>query len=208
MEHNINEPIIYVVYNSKKQISLENDIRNVDLSESTQVVCIGKKTLEKSVIDTESFIQKKPIYNGVITDVFKSISVKNNNTIYEIYAITNLVLASSILTQKPKDLDYERIILAIKENACDEEYNLDKLCKHVFMSRRKVQYVLKEHDTSFLVELNNCRLDNLNTILLTTKNVKIDKAAITAGFKNASSANRLLKKRTGSSISAMYKNLL
>ena len=105
-----------------------------------------------------------------------------------------------------KPSDYERVYSAIQNNFKDPTFSIEMLSKNVFMSKRKLQYVLSKNGVSFKFLCNDLRLAYL------LKNIDkfndINELIFRSGFKNALSANKVFKDKFGMTVKKYKLNKL
>ncbi len=134
------------------------------------------------------------IHEDIIFSLMNSVS-KSGKPEYEIMALANIIGVDNYKAEV--NYNYKKIVGCIEKHGLSCNFNLGYLCSCAHMSRRKVQYIISEHETTFLELLHNFRVRKLKDLLKnepgTAHSVLIERV----GFKNISSANRIFHKVTG-----------
>ncbi|MGL4380669.1 MAG: helix-turn-helix domain-containing protein [Vibrio sp.] len=128
-------------------------------------------------------------YNGLFSELFRQIS-KDSHYTNEILAIANL---AAIGAKKTSEAKHCIVSDSIERNYKKPDFSLEKLCKETYMSRRKIQYILKDKNTSFLLELKTRRVKALKHMIdNANKDRKFSLSSVynKAGFKSTTAANR------------------
>ncbi|WP_423460129.1 helix-turn-helix domain-containing protein [Ottowia sp. VDI28] len=114
--------------------------------------------------------------------------------------VCNLLKVTSRQTDAPcdaKELRRQALVHYLRRHACDPNLTLDTAAGHLHMSRRLVQQVLHEMDTSFTQFIIEERLTSVATQLPGSGKVPISRIAYQAGFNDVSHFNYLFKRKFG-----------
>jgi AraC-like DNA-binding protein len=144
------------------------------------------------------------VHGALIKRLFELIK-HSDNPIYEILALANIVGVDNYRVDVNNQL--VKIRQVIEDNYRNEDFNLDNLCRLVYMSKRKVQYILSDGGVSFLELLNGYRVEVLRGLLLKEPRTAVEILSINAGFNNQNTANRVFKSKFGVSISEFKRNI-
>lgn len=175
---------------------------DIKLNESSQVLIVSKEFFH-------GFCKVK-IHPGIIANPYESLMVElfeliriDDDSRNEIIAIANL--AAMVAKKKVAECD---LIKIIKDNHLDSNFDLDRLCGLVHMSRRTVQYQLSKSGKSFSHELKKLRVMKLKEFIESSSGkLKISSLAYRSGFKNPSAANRDFLILVGISIKEYISNI-
>lgn len=129
--------------------------------------------------------------------MFESI-VRVKNPMYMIISLANYIGSGGFLANE--QASFLRIKISIRENFSDCEFNLNKLCGLVYMSRRKVQYILSSYNDNFLNLLSFYRVNYLKNMIDENMGESTLELINLSGFRTCQTANRLFKKYVGVSI--------
>ncbi|GEK15981.1 helix-turn-helix domain-containing protein [Aliivibrio fischeri] len=131
----------------------------------------------------------------LIHNLFESIKI-TKKPIYTLLSLVNFI--GSDIYQK--DDIFEKIKNTIEINSDNANFNLEELCSIIFMSKRKVQYIISSNNTTYSQLLQQYRIYKLKNLIMENKNISILKMSFISGFANYSTANRLFKHYVGVSI--------
>jgi AraC-like DNA-binding protein len=98
-----------------------------------------------------------------------------------------------------KELRRQALVRYIQQEACDPELSLERVAGHLNMSRRLVQQILQEMDTSFTSFITEERLQSAARKIAQTPGLPVSRAAFGSGFNDVSHFNHLFKRRFGMS---------
>lgn len=155
--------------------------------------------------------------NGIIDNPYEDITITLfdmvktfESSINELLAIANL---AAMATQKNNVEPKCRVLQDIKSNYLNQNYNLDILCQNVYLSRRKVQYILMAHGTSFSNELKRLRVLKIKSLIASVEKCSGSRIkrfpyySFKSGFKSTMAAKRDFKIITGMDVNAYIKQL-
>ena len=128
------------------------------------------------------------------------------NPMYMLASLVNYIGTDGYVSNKHTRL--ERIKTAIMENVNNCDFNLKRLCELVYMSRRKIQYILSSYNESFLSLLHDLRVERLKILINDNPKEFISELTNLAGFRSYQTANRLFKQYVGVSIKQYKKSKL
>ncbi|MGL5266361.1 MAG: helix-turn-helix domain-containing protein [Plesiomonas shigelloides] len=185
--HVINHPAGVICYKAVKKIDINVHCKLFILRE-----CVFNGLFSVEIPNGE--IKNK--YEGLMMSIFDSIDKNKTNLINESFAIAN-ILAMSIGDTRTSCL----ISMAMDDLYLDPLFNLDDLAKAVHMSRRKVQYILSEKETSFSNEIKRRRVAKVKSLIRqSNRKMPMTYYANMAGFKNLNSATKSFMDVTGVSM--------
>lgn len=137
------------------------------------------------------------IHDNLICDLILSIN-KSSTPEFLLAAIANLVAVEyREMSEKTK---FQHVVEAVEANYLDEDFSLDVLSKEVFMSRRKLQYILSSENVFFLDLVNSYRISHLKNLLKQQPEFSLTRLVTDSGFKNTAAANRVIKKHLNMSL--------
>ncbi|GEK16083.1 helix-turn-helix domain-containing protein [Aliivibrio fischeri] len=174
-----------IIYKFDKYLTIDNE---------DQLLIIHKNFYKHLGIPS---FNKCNINSLLINNLFESIKI-TKKPIYTLLSLVNF-LGSDICRNKKDDI-FEKIKHTIKINSYNANFNLEELCSIIFMSKRKVQYIISSNNTTYLKLLHQYRIENLKNLIMENKNISILKMSYISGFANYSTANRLFKNYVGISI--------
>ncbi|AAW87946.1 hypothetical protein VF_A0876 [Aliivibrio fischeri ES114] len=177
---------------------------DVKIKPQSQVILIDLSFFEKLGVPSFKSGLITHIHSRLIRLLLESICSSVKPT-YELLALVNLIGVDHYKTNLNDNLN--KIKDKIEECYSCEEFNLDMLCKKTHMSRRKIQYILADSNTSFLEILNNLRIDKLIYFMQKEPKTSIGVLIYRVGFKHQSTANRLFKKYKNVSIREFKKSI-
>ena len=96
-----------------------------------------------------------------------------------------------------KDLRRQALVRYLRQRACDPAISIDAAAIHLNVSRRVVQQILQEMNTSFTEFIIEERLLATATRLSGSSGVAISQIAYLSGFNDVSHFNHLFKRRFG-----------
>ncbi|ELV8773603.1 helix-turn-helix domain-containing protein [Vibrio harveyi] len=134
------------------------------------------------------------VHESIIFSLMNSVS-KSGKPEYEIMALANIIGVDNYKAEV--NLNYKKIVDCIERYGLNCDFNLEFLCSCAHMSRRKAQYIISEHETTFLELLHNFRVRKLKDLLKNESSTAHSVLVERVGFKNISSANRIFQKITG-----------
>lgn len=120
--------------------------------------------------------------------------LKDNIDDIIIMSLKHMALLS--LTQNKTISDYSKIKQFIFTNIKNTSLSLDYLSDNLFMSRRKIQYILSRNNTTYGLLVDDIRFDILSQEKL-YPGVTLQQILIKAGIKNIATANRIFLKKVG-----------
>jgi AraC-like DNA-binding protein len=167
---------------------------DVSIDEKDQVFIIKKEYYNEFV--SPSF-NVEVINSLLFRTIFESI-MRVKNPMYMLAFLVNYIGSDGYVSNKNNALEKIKIVIMENINNCD--FNLKKLCDLVYMSRRKVQYILSSYNESFLSLLHDFRIDNLKMLINENPKAFISELIHLGGFRSYQTANRLFKKHVGVSI--------
>ncbi|WP_418114607.1 helix-turn-helix domain-containing protein [Vibrio scophthalmi] len=118
--------------------------------------------------------------------------------------ISNLLKAGSYSNQMNSECI--KISKAILEHSNDNKFNLSCLCNEVYMSKRKVQYILSDNNTSFKDLLLNSRVKMLKNTIDVGSSKSLSVLVQECGFGSLNSANKAFNNHFGLSVSEYKKS--
>ena len=137
------------------------------------------------------------IHDNLICDLMLSIN-KSSTPEFLLAAIANLVAVEyREMSEKTK---FQCVVEAVESNYLDEDFSLDSLSKEVFMSRRKLQYILSSENVFFLDLVNSYRINHLKVLCKQYPTLSLTRLVTDSGFKNTAAANRVIKKHLNMSL--------
>lgn len=196
--------------NSREYAGNNNDLilhsggYNISINYSSQVLIVDQMFFRN--INTPKFPSGliEHVHDALIRRLFEAVKC-SDRPVYEILALANIIGVDNYQTNINNQLI--KIKKLIEDNSTSEGFNLGQLCGLMYMSKRKVQYILSDANTSFLELLNGYRIEDLRALLLkepiTATDILVDKA----GFNNQITANRLFKRKLGVSISEFKRSV-
>lgn len=161
---------------------------------------------EKFKFCPESWLRKKIITNRYyfcIVDVFNGLK-DSNKPVLEMKIISKLIKAGSFYKQI--NLECMKISKLIVEHSNDIKFNLSDLCDEVYMSKRKVQYILSDNKTSFKDLLLNARVKKLKNAINVGTSKSLGVLVQECGFGSLNSANKAFHNYFGLSVSEYKKS--
>ena len=114
--------------------------------------------------------------------------------------VCNLLKVTSRQTTAPcdaKELRRQALVRYLRRHACDPNLSLDAAASQLNMSRRLVQQVLHQMNTSFTQFVNEERLTSIASQLSHAEGIPISRIAYQSGFNDVSHFNALFKRRFG-----------
>jgi AraC family transcriptional activator of tynA and feaB len=96
-----------------------------------------------------------------------------------------------------KELRRQALLRYIKQEACDPNLSLERVAGHLSMSRRLVQQILQEMESSFTGVVTEERLLSAAKKLFQASDLPIAHVAYSSGFNDVSHFNHLFKQRFG-----------
>lgn len=96
-----------------------------------------------------------------------------------------------------KELRRQALIRYLQQHACDTAVSLDAAAAHLNISRRLLQQMLQEMNTTFTQFIIEERLRSTAATLSRSKDVPISQIAYLSGFNDVSHFNHLFKRRFG-----------
>lgn len=145
------------------------------------------------------------IHDNLICDLILSIN-KSSTPEFLLAAIANLVAVEyREMSEKTK---FQHVVEAVEANYLDEDFSLDVLSKEVFMSRRKLQYILSSENVFFLDLVNSYRISHLKNLLKQQPSFSLTRLATDSGFKNTAAANRVIKKHLNMSLKELRSTIV
>lgn len=186
-------------------IHIINDFIDIELMPDVQVLLVNLDFYNNlaSASADNGFITK--INESMIISLFDSIN-KSSRPEYEIKALANLIGVD--VYKRHVHRDYEKIKQAINEYCKNPRFNLDLLCSLVHMSRRKVQYVLSDHNTSFIDLTQLIRLRELKQQIKLEPRSTLINLVEKCGFRNVGMAKRAFIKHYNIELSDYKKSIL
>ncbi len=154
----------------------------------------------------ETLLRKKIIKNRYyfcIVYVFNGLKTSNKPTL-EMRIISKLLKAGSY--SNPVNLECIKISRVILEHSNDINFNLSCLCNEVYMSKRKVQYILSDNNTSFKDILLNARVKTLKNTINVGTSKSLSALVQECGFGSLNSANKAFHNHYGLSVSEYKKS--
>lgn len=167
----------------------DNSVLDIDIFSKTYVICydLSEDICQNTYSGLYNFINP---YNYIIEQLIPD--VKANDAII-IMALKHLALLS--LTYKKTIPDFNRIQQFIFTNIRNSELSLDLVVDNLFMSRRKIQYILSRNNTSYGNLVDDIRFEILSNEELS--GLSIQQILSKAGVKNIATANRIFIKKAG-----------
>ena len=115
--------------------------------------------------------------------------------------VTNLLMITSsqegLGSCGSKELRRQALVRYLRQEAYDPEISLESVAGHLNMSRRLVQQILQEMDTSFTSFITEERLQSTAKKLARAPELSISHVAYGSGFNDVSHFNHLFKRRFG-----------
>jgi AraC family transcriptional regulator of adaptative response / methylphosphotriester-DNA alkyltransferase methyltransferase len=97
---------------------------------------------------------------------------------------------------------FEEALLAIRRDFADENLSLAKVARTIATSRRQLQRVFREHDTSFRAELQRVRMARAAD-LLRQHGLPVASVARAVGYRQAAQFSKAFRRHHGHPPSAM-----
>lgn len=145
------------------------------------------------------------VHDKLICDLIISIK-KSSTPEFLLSAIANLVAVEyRELSEKTK---FQSVVEAVEANYLDDDFSLDTLSRKVFMSRRKLQYILSSENVFFLDLVNSYRISHLKALLQQNPSFSLTRLVSDSGFKNTAAANRVIKKHLNISLKELKEIVL
>lgn len=101
-----------------------------------------------------------------------------------------------------QDLRRQAVVRYIRKKLCDPDLTLDSVALHLNMSRRLVQKIMQQMDSSFTDFITEERLASASKKLDSSARLPIANIAYSCGFNDISHFNHLFKRRFGVTPSA------
>ncbi|MUK48757.1 helix-turn-helix domain-containing protein [Aliivibrio fischeri] len=133
----------------------------------------------------------------LINSLFESIKT-TKRPIYALLSLVNFIGSEIYICHKKEK--FEEIKRVIKTNASNAHFNLNELCSIIFMSKRKVQYIISDNNQTFLHLLHQYRVDELKSLIKQNGKMPILTISYLSGFSCYATANRTFKHHVGMSI--------
>ncbi len=115
--------------------------------------------------------------------------------------VSNLLLVTSGQSSQPvgdaKEMRRLALVRYLQQHACEPGVSVDSAAAHMNISRRLVQQILQEMNTSFTQLVIEERLQSTASKLLRSQDVPIAQIAYQSGFNDVSHFNHLFKRRFG-----------
>ncbi|MHA6607416.1 hypothetical protein [Photobacterium damselae] len=131
-------------------------------------------------------------YNYIVEQLHEDIN--DEADAITVMALKHLALLS--LTRKKTISDFYKIKQFIYSNIRNSDLSLDYLSDNLFMSRRKIQYILSRNDTSYGSLVDDIRFEILSQEDLSL-GLTFQQILSKAGVKNIATANRIFMKKVG-----------
>ncbi|KXF80782.1 helix-turn-helix domain-containing protein [Enterovibrio coralii] len=186
----------------KQTIKIHSNTDDFDFDEKCIVLILGESFLSAFDRTGERVRQAHILHEDIVTVLLDGIT-SSECPLYDLNAIANLVAIG--IYKKVLDTDYERIRTVILKNYQDPNFCLESLASCVYMSRRKVQYVLARNGQNFLECINDIRVSRLYDKVIKCYAIDLEEISHSCGFKSLVSANRVFSKRFGESLSSFKK---
>ncbi|MCG3812212.1 helix-turn-helix transcriptional regulator [Photobacterium damselae] len=164
-------------------------VLDIDVFSRTYVICYDLKEAIHQEICSGLYQFISP-YNYIVEQLIQDLDESDEITIM---ALKHLALLS--LTQKKAVSDFNKIKQFIFSNIMNPELSLDLISAKLFMSRRKIQYILSRNSTSYGYLIDDIRFQILSNKEFSDLSIKqiLDKAGLT----NIATANRIFLKKVG-----------
>jgi AraC family transcriptional regulator, regulatory protein of adaptative response / methylphosphotriester-DNA alkyltransferase methyltransferase len=105
-------------------------------------------------------------------------------------------------TQERRRAIFEEALMAIRRDYADQDLSLAKVARSIATSRRQLQRVFGEHDTSFRAELQRVRMARA-ALLLRHERLPIASVARAVGYRQAAQFSKAFRRHHGHPPSAL-----
>ncbi|EGU47857.1 hypothetical protein VII00023_16565, partial [Vibrio ichthyoenteri ATCC 700023] len=173
-----------------KQLILIKDSFTAEINENTQFIFIEKSFYVNIGMPKFHDLLETHIHERLVRILLEALST-SPSPFYELMAIANIIGVDNY--KNNLNCTFSKLIGIIESNASNEDFNLNTLCEKAYMSRRKVQYILYNNNTSFVELVNNYRVEVLKSLLLSYPKTPVNNLIYKAGFKNYNTAVRAFK---------------
>lgn len=159
-------------------------VKSVDVSDARVIFITNKASAINGLLFKPGVINIQ--HENIIADILDS-EMDIAQSSYSAALLTKLLIFEQELNERQNSL-----LLEIKRNAANPNYNLDSLCETIHVSRRKAQYLFSKQHTTFLHEIKKYRVARLKELMNRPENFNKPKASLAyqAGFRNLQSAQR------------------
>ena len=162
----------------------------------------------KDEIKKIAALNKVP-YNDFILNLIKSMHYSDDDLLFKMKAIANLLLSNKkqqqILTRE--DYDLNNIINIINHNVLSSKLSLDFISSSLGMSTSKIQKILSKSKMTYSERIKNARVDALAWKIKHYKYKTLFELCYDCGFNSVSNAAVQFKNVKGISISQYKQNL-
>lgn len=169
---------------------------SISFFSKTYIIAYNFKDNNDILLGIHRFISP---YNYVVEELISDIHPLDEIVVM---ALKHLALLS--LTYKKSVSDFNKIQQFIFGNISNTELSLDLLSEKLFMSRRKIQYILSRNETSYGHLVDNIRFDILKNS--DNSDLSIQQILSKAGLKNITTANRIFMKKLGITMREYFVN--
>jgi AraC family transcriptional regulator, regulatory protein of adaptative response / methylphosphotriester-DNA alkyltransferase methyltransferase len=105
-------------------------------------------------------------------------------------------------TRQRRSALFEEALTVIRRDFADEDLSLAKVARSIATSRRQLQRVFGEHDTSFRTELQRVRMARAAD-LLRQERLPVSSVARAVGYRQAAQFSKAFRRHHGLSPSAL-----
>ncbi|WP_305372822.1 helix-turn-helix domain-containing protein [Photobacterium leiognathi] len=172
---------------------------NINLTSigSVKLLIIPKRLITLGNFDyNEKYISES--FSSLILSILCSLSTEEDKVEIEIMTIINIINIS--LYKNNKINVFEKAKQLLLNNIDNPSLSLDFLADQLCISRRKLQYVFNENNTSYNSLIGKIRLNIINENINNNYDLSSKELGRISGFKNVQSLNRFFYKHHGLSL--------
>ncbi|PSU89905.1 hypothetical protein C0W42_08945 [Photobacterium kishitanii] len=171
---------------------------DVTITSKSYIICydLTEEIYQESCSGLYNFINP---YDYIVAQLCSSLK---GNDVITITALKHLALLS--LTHKKTIPDFNRIEEFIFTHIRNTDLSLDLVAESLFMSRRKIQYILNKNNTTYGHLVDSIRFQIFSSEEVS--GLSIQQILLLAGVRNISTANRIFLKKSGMTMREFLSN--